>query len=93
VFSILSEFSGLPKEKGKLTAGGDKQHREAMQRQQEWARQQHEYMQGFFAQQRQLQVLCKFNIFSSPCALFTAIRYLIYYRFLENVSDYIRITI
>jgi hypothetical protein len=40
-----------------------RQHREAMQRQEEWARQQHEYMQGFLAQQRQLQVLCKFDIF------------------------------
>jgi hypothetical protein len=28
-----------------------RQHREAMQRQEEWARQQHEYIQGFFAQQ------------------------------------------
>jgi hypothetical protein len=26
-----------------------RQHREVMQRQEEWARQQHEYMQGFFA--------------------------------------------
>jgi hypothetical protein len=40
-----------------------RQHRETMQRQEEWARQQHEYMQSFFAQQRQLQVLCKFDIF------------------------------
>jgi hypothetical protein len=40
-----------------------RQYREAMQRQEEWARQQHEYMQGFFAEQRQLQVLCKFDIF------------------------------
>jgi hypothetical protein len=40
-----------------------RQHREAMQRQEEWARQQHEYMQKNFAQQRQLQVLCKFDIF------------------------------
>jgi hypothetical protein len=40
-----------------------RQHREAMQRQEEWARQQHEYMQGFFTQHRQLQVLCKFDIF------------------------------
>jgi hypothetical protein len=40
-----------------------RQHREAMQRQEEWARQQHEYMQGFFTQQRQLQILCKFDIF------------------------------
>jgi hypothetical protein len=29
-----------------------RQHREAMQRQEEWVRQQHEYMQGFFVQQR-----------------------------------------
>jgi hypothetical protein len=39
-----------------------RQHGEAMQRQEEWARQQHEYMQGFFAQQPQLQVLCKFSL-------------------------------
>jgi hypothetical protein len=31
-----------------------RQHREAMQRQEEWARQQHEYIQGFFAEQRQI---------------------------------------
>jgi hypothetical protein len=40
-----------------------RQPREAMQRQDEWARQQHEYMQDFFPQQRQLQKLCKFDIF------------------------------
>ncbi|PUZ50985.1 hypothetical protein GQ55_6G124000 [Panicum hallii var. hallii] len=32
-----------------------RQHEEAMQRQEEWARQQHEYMQSFFAQHRQIQ--------------------------------------
>jgi hypothetical protein len=70
-----------------------RQHREAMQRQEEWVRQQHKYMQGFFAQHRKIQVLCKFYIFSSPYALFIAIRYLIYYRFLGNASDYPWLTI
>jgi hypothetical protein len=70
-----------------------RQHEEAMQRQEEWARQQHEYMQGFFAQHRQIQVLCKFYIFSSLYALFIAIRYLIYFRFLGNASGYSWLTI
>jgi hypothetical protein len=70
-----------------------RQHEEAMQRQEEWARQQHEYMQNFFAQHRQIQVLCKFYIFSSLYALFIAIRYLIYFRFLGNASGYSWLTI
>jgi hypothetical protein len=47
-----------------------RQHREAMQRQEEWARQQHEYIQGFFTQQRQIQVLCKFDIFFKSLCTF-----------------------
>jgi hypothetical protein len=70
-----------------------RQHEEAMQRQEEWARQQHEYMQSFFAQHRQIQVLCKFYIFSSLYALFIAIRYLIYFRFVGNASGYSWLTI
>jgi hypothetical protein len=69
-----------------------RQHREGMQRQEEWARQQHEYMQDFFAQQRQLQVQYKLIFFKSLCT-FHSIRYLIYYRFLGNVSCYPWITI
>jgi hypothetical protein len=70
-----------------------RQHEEAMQRQEEWARQQHEYMQNFFAQHRQIQVLCKFYIFSSLYALFIAIRYLIYFWFVGNASGYSWLTI
>jgi hypothetical protein len=47
-----------------------RQHREAMQRQEEWARQQHEYIQGFFAPQGQIQVLCKFGIFFKSLCTF-----------------------
>jgi hypothetical protein len=70
-----------------------RQHREAMQRQEECARQQYEYIQGFFAQHRQIQVLCKFDIFSNRYALSIAIKYLIYYRFLGNASGYPWLTI
>jgi hypothetical protein len=55
-----------------------RQHEEAMQRQEEWARQQHEYMQNFFA---------------SLYALFIAIRYLIYFWFVGNASGYSWLTI
>jgi hypothetical protein len=41
----------------------------------------------------QIQVLCKFDIFSNSCVLFIAIRYSIYYRFLGNTSGYPWITI